>query len=73
LSDLQVQKKAELLAAEALSYLEVVEGYTLTSPDELHAAEELLKAVKGKLKLIKQENEISTTQLVEEKKRIDAE
>ncbi len=73
MSDLQVQKKAELLAAEALSYLEVVEGYTLSSADELHAAEELLKAVKGKLKLIKQENEISTAQLVEEKKRLDAE
>lgn len=72
-SELQTQKKAELLAAEALTYLEVVEGYTLSNVDELHSAEELLVAVKGKLKLIKQENEISTAQLVEEKKKLDAE
>ncbi len=72
-SELQTQKKAELLAAEALTYLEVVEGYTLSNVEELHSAEELLVAVKGKLKLIKQENEISTAQLVEEKKKLDTE
>jgi uncharacterized membrane-anchored protein YhcB (DUF1043 family) len=72
-SEIQTRQKAEVLAAEALGYLEVVEGYVLENVDELHAAEELLKLVKGKLKFIEDEKKISTAQLAEEKKRIDAE
>jgi hypothetical protein len=73
MSEIQTRQKAEVLAAEALGYLEVVEGYVLENVDELHAAEELLKLVKGKLKFIDEEKKISTAQLAEEKKRIDSE
>lgn len=73
MSDLQVQKKAELLAAEALGDLEIVQGYVLTSEEDLHAAEDILKVVKSKLKMVKQENEISTAQLVAETKKLTAE
>lgn len=72
-SDIQVQRKAETLATEALTFLEIVEGYVLEGEGELHDAEDLLKTVKGKLKFIEEEKKISTAHLAEEKKRIDTE